>query len=281
MSEERKLLELDYEKTIDLIKTLTDIRFKLLGFVPAVATLGVSLVNKSSDTGMAVGLLGLVVTVGILIYDLRNSKLYNAAVHRAKWLEYLLTMPRLTENLGQEAHQGFFTKWVGSLLNIPKFARNPRPKQHGGLFTERPRASRLFFKESKKGPLHYDLVQHDRALALIYGASIGAWTYLIVQSFLSLLSQALISLTLGNNRQTTLISQLALAIGLVPAATPPPTSQTTTLLSCLSAVISALIAISVGWLVEWQIRRYDMDNETSAHEVDSTKLGELWERFNS
>jgi hypothetical protein len=41
-------LRLDYEQTTQLIRTLTDIRFKLLAFVPTIAGATVGLVGRCS-----------------------------------------------------------------------------------------------------------------------------------------------------------------------------------------------------------------------------------------
>jgi hypothetical protein len=97
-------------------KGLTDVRFKLLAFVPTVTGIAVTQVNKPGNAGtaLAVGLLGFVVTLGIVIYELRNTTFYDAALHRAKWLEVQLSLPVLTEE-----------KRVEGLSK-------------GGLFTERP-----------------------------------------------------------------------------------------------------------------------------------------------
>ena len=174
MSASRELppeLELDYQTTIDMIKLLTDIRFKLLAFVPTVSGFAVTLLDKSPDNATAalsVGALGFAVTLGIVLYDLRNSQIYNLSMHRGKWLEYLLDMPRLTTLDWQKP--------------------NEKP-YHGGLITERPfRLHRLFKKRLLRA-------KHDRALALVYGASLGGWTYLIVNSLASLVFSAFIVLT--------------------------------------------------------------------------------------
>jgi hypothetical protein len=93
----------------------------------------------------------LTVTLGIVFYEMRNTVLYDAAIHRAKWLEVSLGLPILTHG-----------------------------KQRGGLFNERPARPRLFLTLE---------VWHDQALALVYGAALGGWVYIVVKSSLSLLSQ--------------------------------------------------------------------------------------------
>jgi hypothetical protein len=85
-------LRLDYEHTSDLLRTLTDIRFKLLAFVPTIATASVGLVGHPRPAAdlIGVGLLGLIATLGILLYELRNSQLYAAGLRRATELERAL-----------------------------------------------------------------------------------------------------------------------------------------------------------------------------------------------
>jgi hypothetical protein len=91
-AEER--LRLDYEQTTELVRTLTDIRFKLLAFVPTIAGAAVGAFGRPRPAAelMAVGLLGLVATLGILVYELRNSQLRAGALRHAADLEQLLEL---------------------------------------------------------------------------------------------------------------------------------------------------------------------------------------------
>jgi hypothetical protein len=112
-------LKLDYEQTCEQIRAFTDIRFKLLAFVPTLTGAAIALLGKSNDndpwTVLAVGLLGLFVTIGIVFYEIRNTVLYDAAIHRAKWLEVSLELPILAHG-----------------------------KPYGGTFNERPSRPVLF-----------------------------------------------------------------------------------------------------------------------------------------
>jgi hypothetical protein len=147
-------LELDYKQTSDIFKLLADIRFKLLALVPTVAGIGTALVGKKgidAQVQLSIGLLGFVATSGILIYELRNSELYNWAIHRAKHLE---------RALGLEA----------SALGAAQ----------GGVFGERvPQHWRL---------LRFVPVKHDPALALVYGSALAAWTWVWLEGLVSLVS---------------------------------------------------------------------------------------------
>lgn len=137
-------LQLDYERTTDLLRLLTDVRFRLLAFVPTISGAGIALLSGSRSSGerIAVGAIGLLATLGIVVYEIRNTQVYDYAVHRAKILE---------ERLG-----------VGSVF------RDGAP---GGLFGERPgRTVRLF---------GLAVAGHDRGLALVYGAAVGGWSYIL------------------------------------------------------------------------------------------------------
>lgn len=90
--EDQAHLRLDYEKTTDYIKLLTDIRFKLLAFTPVASGVSLAAITIFSDGQtegflLPVGILGLMATLGIVIYDLRNTELYDAAIMRAGHIE--------------------------------------------------------------------------------------------------------------------------------------------------------------------------------------------------
>ena len=89
MTEDEKL-RLDYDTTVRVLLALADTRFKLLGFVPTISAAAIAFVSRGRPTSaelMAVGTVGLVATLGILVYELRNTQLYDAAVARAGALE--------------------------------------------------------------------------------------------------------------------------------------------------------------------------------------------------
>jgi hypothetical protein len=164
----------DYQTTVDVVKLLSDIRFRCLVFVTAIIAIANALIPGTGNPGtrIALGFVGLVATLGITIYDLRNSQLYDAAIHRAKDLERRLVLVSATKN------------W-----------------DEGGLFAERPpyvpggKWKDLTFKQRKDEIKEKRLplmrfwlftVKHDHGLALIYGAALGGWVYLIADGFLAL-----------------------------------------------------------------------------------------------
>ena len=138
----------DYRTTVAVWQTLTDVRFRLLAIVPTVAGAAVGLLDKtaSPERTLAVGVLGLAATVGVVAYDTRNSQLYNAAVNRAVVLEQLARFPDAAElKHGQPA---------------------------GGVFSERPPRPPV----SAFGVP----VSHGSGTSVVYAAALGAWGFLIL-----------------------------------------------------------------------------------------------------
>ena len=146
-------LKLDYEQTTEFARALTEIRFKLLAFVPTIAGATVALVPERTSNAkmLAVGLLGLAATAGVVLYELRNSQIYDGVVHRAKYLEL---------RLGFEASDG------------------TRPER-AGLFAERPERPKILFGRVE--------AWYGRGLGLVYGAALAGWLYLVLWAGLALL----------------------------------------------------------------------------------------------
>lgn len=86
-----------YEQICTSWRTLIDIRFKLLALVPAVSVLLLANLlstegpakGLSSQVKIAIAVLGFVATVGLLIYDLRNSELHDDLISRGRKIEEL------------------------------------------------------------------------------------------------------------------------------------------------------------------------------------------------
>jgi hypothetical protein len=137
-------LRLEYDQAIELIRTLTDTRFKLLALVPTIAGAAVGLLGspRSAAELLAVGLLGLSATVGILLYDLRNTQIVDAMLLHAQALE---------QRLGLQTARG-----------------SHRPDTVLSQFA--PPHERLFGIVT---------VGQERALGLVYGAALGGWSYLV------------------------------------------------------------------------------------------------------
>ena len=88
-------LRLEYEQTSQLMRTLTDIRFRLMAIVPVFAGISVGFFGQPQPAAelLGVGVLGLVATLGIYFYERRNTELYASAAARAGQLERELGMP--------------------------------------------------------------------------------------------------------------------------------------------------------------------------------------------
>jgi hypothetical protein len=87
-------LQFDYDQTTQLLRTLVDVRFKLLAFVPTITGAAVAFFGRPRPAAelLAVGLLGLAATLGIFIYELANSELSDRVVRRAAELERRLEL---------------------------------------------------------------------------------------------------------------------------------------------------------------------------------------------
>lgn len=88
-------LRLDYDQTTQFVHEFTDVRIRLLAFVPTISGAAVGLLGEPRPAAELIGvaLLGLVATLGIFVYELRNAQLYDAMIQRARELERLLGLP--------------------------------------------------------------------------------------------------------------------------------------------------------------------------------------------
>jgi hypothetical protein len=126
-------LRLEYDRGSELLRGLTETRFRLLALVPTVAGAVVALINgpESAAELLAIGLLGLSASVGVLLYELRNGEIQSAVARRVAEVERML-LPH------------------GPLVGVPR--------------------SRLF---------GFVPVSRTGAVALVYGAALGGWGYLV------------------------------------------------------------------------------------------------------
>jgi hypothetical protein len=92
---EKEVLIALYGQICNSWHVLIDIRFKLLGIVPAVSVL--LIMNLLSNDGVAKGLsqitktgimiLGLIATLALFLYDIRNSELHDDLISRGRKIE--------------------------------------------------------------------------------------------------------------------------------------------------------------------------------------------------
>src|SRR5687768_17184845 len=93
----RDILLKEYDKVLENFHNLTEIRFKLLAFLPISAVVGSGFVGFQADKvgthGLVFFLFGLAATIGVAIYNTRNDQLYDELVDRAAEIERLLGLP--------------------------------------------------------------------------------------------------------------------------------------------------------------------------------------------
>jgi hypothetical protein len=126
-------LRLEYDRGSELLRGLTETRFRLLALVPTLSGAVVALVSGSrTDVELlAIGLLGLCASLGVLLYELRNGQIQSAVAERVAAAERTL---------------------------LP----------HGPLVAA-----------SRARLLGLLPVSRAAALALVYGAALAGWGYLV------------------------------------------------------------------------------------------------------
>ena len=141
----REALLAEYGEICDNFRMLTDIRFKLLAFLPIasaatiVAAMGRDVPGEIGITiGFALSLFGFVTTIGIATYNARNDQLYDELVSRAAAIERGLDVPD------------------------GAFATRPATRQR----------IRVIWANWK--------IDHRKAVSTIYGASIALWLFGVV-----------------------------------------------------------------------------------------------------
>src|SRR4051794_2857083 len=171
-----EVVQLDYAQTCEQIKMLTDIRFKLLAFVPPIVGASVALLSSNNlstaatslITTLGIGALGFTLTLAAVLYDIRNSQLYNAHMHRAKVLEGLLCC----------ISTGGEKMWSPPSISGGKTFEQDEPKtpptwQFGGVHTQR---------AISLGSILGFSISHGSALSLVYGVALGAWLFPVLRS---------------------------------------------------------------------------------------------------
>jgi hypothetical protein len=131
----------EYQEVSNNFRLLTDIRFRLLGLMPAatlIAAVGATVKQDAlGGISLVVSLFGLAVVLGLAVYSARNDQLYDELVGRAAEIERQLGI-------------------------------------RDGSFSFRPRAWFRFPFGGVYGRAAWTF-SHGNALSLIYGATIAAW----------------------------------------------------------------------------------------------------------
>jgi hypothetical protein len=157
-----------------MVKVLADIRFRCLVFVTAIVAVANALLPGTGEpvTRLALGIVGFLATLGIAIYELRNSQLYEAAIHRAKVLESRLELLRSNQ----------FVEGAGLFTERPLYVKDKYWKK----LSDENRAAAVREKSVRFMRFWLVSVKHDYGLALIYGAALGGWIYLMADGLLAL-----------------------------------------------------------------------------------------------
>jgi hypothetical protein len=94
-SNRRDALLAEYGVVSSNFRMLTEIRFKLLAFLPLAAGTAAAVLTRGNATTLtlAFSLFGLVVTIGLVTYNARNDQLYDTLVARAAAIERNLGIP--------------------------------------------------------------------------------------------------------------------------------------------------------------------------------------------
>ena len=145
----REALLKEYGEVSSLFRTLTDIRFRLLGILPIASVVSAALAARMQSgheigVPIALALFGLASAIGIVTYNARNDQLYNELVGRAAAIERSVGLP-------------------------------------DGAFANRPRPWLRF----KLGPWTWR-VDHGQGIATIYAATIAFWLFLSIDAALRL-----------------------------------------------------------------------------------------------
>lgn len=90
----RDALRAEYGEASSTFRMLTEIRFKLLAFLPLAAASAAAVLERAdSVTALAFSLFGLVVTIGLVTYNARNDQIYDTLVGRLAAIERSLGLP--------------------------------------------------------------------------------------------------------------------------------------------------------------------------------------------
>jgi hypothetical protein len=149
-AQRRDALLKEYGEVSNLFRTLTDIRFRLLGILPIASAVTAALGARSQNGGeigvpLALALFGLAAAIGVVTYNARNDQLYNELVGRAAAIERSVGLP-------------------------------------DGAFSNRPRP----WLRYKLGRWTWH-IDHGHGIATIYAATIAFWLFLSIDASLHLI----------------------------------------------------------------------------------------------
>ncbi len=93
IDQNKDLLFMLYDQVCSTWKALIDVRFKLLGLVPTVSIAVLATILSTKSDGLTfsgkllISLLGMLASIGLFIYDKRNSELHDDLISRGRKIE--------------------------------------------------------------------------------------------------------------------------------------------------------------------------------------------------
>ena len=188
----------DYQLTTGLFGELVGVRFRLLGFLPAVSGAILAVLNALDLAPVVVigpVFVGLVVTWGLTLYEVRNSQIHDNAVHRARHLERLLG---LSPSIPSDSPGGFFGERTKLQLFLAPLTSSP---------------SSTTSEETTAG---LAAIKHDSALAIVYAAVLASWAAVLAFNVVRFLDEHHDQLDNSSNVLAWRVSiAVALLVGLV------------------------------------------------------------------
>jgi hypothetical protein len=173
----REALIKEYSEVCNNFRTLTDIRFKLLGLLPIATAAGTAFKGGPADGGSFVfALFGLIATIGLVTYNTRNDQLYDELVSRAAFIERSLGLA--DGAFASRPHP----RLIFRLLDIKFIERSLGLADRA--FANRPDMwliSRL--RNIKWNDIEWK-VDHRTGVGTIYVACIAVWLFLLLTSLL-------------------------------------------------------------------------------------------------
>ena len=145
-------LKLAYNRVVESHNSIADFRAKLLALLPFATGAGVFFLLKEMPATLtvhlaAIGISGVLVTVGLFLYELKNIQKCRALINTGKILEHLI--------LGEKHH-------LGSIYG-------------SRIATE----IRIFGKNQNRANFKRTYISSSAAALLIYPTLIAVWSYLV------------------------------------------------------------------------------------------------------
>jgi hypothetical protein len=107
----------EYAQVAETQRNLVDVRFRLLAFVPTVTGVALAVLKDLAPARLAVAALGLLVTFGVVMYEIRNSQLHDAAAHTVSEVAARLGLPRYARPPRARLF-GFIPIWHDAALGV-------------------------------------------------------------------------------------------------------------------------------------------------------------------